>query len=98
MTTQIEIEGELTVIRAHELKERCLAALQTGAHLAVDLSGTTELDGAGLQLLVALRREAEERGGGIELLNPSPQAKAVLALARLDAGLHPTQHPSEDCA
>ena len=95
MTATIAIDGELTVNRAHELKERCLAALAPEPNLAVNMSGITEMDGAGLQLLMALRREAEQRGGAIELLNPSPQARAVLALARLDAHLHPAQQPAE---
>jgi anti-anti-sigma factor len=78
------VTGELTIQTAAEHKTALLAALSSGGRLDVDLSGVTELDTAGLQVLLLLRREALEAGSAVRLLSPSAAVADVLRLARID--------------
>lgn len=54
----LTLDGEMTIYRALELKELLLEAIQDGAGLELDLSNVTELDTAGVQLLMAARKSA----------------------------------------
>ena len=81
------LDGELTVQTAAEHKTRLLAGLIADGGMDLDLSGVTELDTAGLQLLLLLGREAAQLGTSLRLLNPSEPVLEVLRLARLDAQL-----------
>ncbi len=83
MTNTFAIEGELTVFTAHEIKTGVLAAMSAEGALHIDLSEVSECDGAGLQLLLAARHEAAQRGGAMRLTSPPNQVKAVLELAGL---------------
>jgi anti-sigma B factor antagonist len=80
----LRIEGELTIVRAAELK----AALLDGPPpTAIDLSGVTEIDSAGLQLLLLARREAQARQGTLALRAPSPAVAELFGLLGLQACL-----------
>lgn len=86
MSAPLLIEGELTVFTVHELKVRLLAALAAlpdRQPLQLDLSGVSEVDGAGIQLLLAAQREARHRGGVVTLLGTPPQVDEALTLADL---------------
>ncbi len=88
MTMSIPIQAELTVFQVHEVRPQWLAALESERDLTLDLAQVTEIDGAGMQLLLALRNEARLRGGAVHLINPSAQTAAMLELLRLDADLN----------
>ena len=61
MSAPLSIVGELTIYRAAELKDALLAeAALPGGRL--DLGGVTDIDTAGLQLLLLARREAAACG------------------------------------
>lgn len=75
-----KVEGDLTIYRAAELKPALLAALEADGPFEIDLAAVTEIDGAGLQLVVAARREAERRGREVSCAAASP---AVEELDRL---------------
>jgi anti-anti-sigma factor len=83
MSAPLSIEGELTVFTVHALKERLLAALSQSSTLQIDLSGVSEVDGAGIQLLLAAKREAQQRDGSVSLIAPPPQVLEALALVDL---------------
>lgn len=72
MSAPVIIEGELTVYAVHALKERLLIALSVSDELQLDLSGVSEVDGAGVQLLIATKREVQQRGGRLKLTAPPP--------------------------
>lgn len=72
----LKIEGEMTVFRAAELLPQLAAE---PAPQAVDLSGVTEFDCAGVQLLVLAHSRA------VPLLAPSAAVTEVLELLKLDA-------------
>jgi anti-anti-sigma regulatory factor len=79
-TPVLRIEGELTILRAAELKAALLA---DPPPTEVDLSGVTEIDTAGVQLLMLADREARAAGRSLRLVSPSAAASEVLDLLRL---------------
>lgn len=97
--TTLHLEGDLTIARAAELKPRLLDAL--GGPVDVDLSGVTAIDGAGLQLLVMLSREAVRRSVPISWHAPSRAVRTALDRVRLhdpDGLLPPPVAPAEATA
>lgn len=62
--SRLVLEGELTIYTAADSKPKLLQALKAPA-TEFDLSQVTEIDAAGLQLLLLAKREA--RAAGIEL-------------------------------
>jgi anti-anti-sigma regulatory factor len=51
--------------------------------LQINLSDVSEVDGAGIQLLLAAKREAQQRGGTLSLVKHPPQFIAALELTDL---------------
>ncbi len=70
----LAIAGALTVQRAAELKTVLVDALARSGGVAVDLSGVTEIDLCGLQLLCSARRTAARSGKRFALAGPTPDA------------------------
>ncbi len=82
---QRRLEGELTIYRAAELKAE-LSALQGRADtLELDLSGITEIDTAGVQLLMALKRRAADLSRELRLAAHSPAVLEAFDLLGLAA-------------
>jgi anti-sigma B factor antagonist len=82
--TRLAVEGELTIYRAAELKPALLDAVRTHDAPALDLANVTEFDCAGLQLLLAARREAARLGKRLALLAPSPAVVEACLLLGVD--------------
>ena len=80
---RVTIEGELTISTAAEHKQRLLSALDGEAGLRLDLSAVSELDTAGLQVLLLVQREAERLSLVVELCAPSPAVVDVLTVTHL---------------
>ncbi|MGB0126061.1 MAG: STAS domain-containing protein [Rhodocyclaceae bacterium] len=78
--SRLEVEEELTIYHAAQLKEALLAGLSQGEALEVDLSQVAEIDSAGVQLLVLLKREAAAAGKRLSLVGHSPAVLSVLDL------------------
>jgi anti-sigma B factor antagonist len=55
----MRFDGELTIYRAAELKPLLLALPAGDAPIQIDLAQVSEIDTAGVQLLLLSRREAE---------------------------------------
>jgi anti-sigma B factor antagonist len=81
--TVLILEGELTIYRAAELKQELLAALEPGGPLDLDLSAVTELDTAGVQLLMLAKKVAGERELPLRLTGHSPAVLEVFELFNL---------------
>ncbi|WP_456952731.1 STAS domain-containing protein [Lysobacter sp. HA35] len=79
---------ELTIANAMSARNELLAWLECG-DATLDLTHVTHIDGAGLQLLLMLRREADRRALAFERIEPSRAVASVLALARLHVDLRP---------
>ena len=71
-TTRLVLAGELTIYRAAELKSELLGALQPERELELDLSGVSELDTCGVQLLMLAKRSADAQGSALRLVGHSP--------------------------
>lgn len=54
------VEGELTIYTAATEKQRLQSFLYSDDVLELNLSGVTEIDSAGLQILIALKKEAQK--------------------------------------
>lgn len=78
-------EGELTIYTAASIKSRFLDALSTQEAIELDLSQVTELDSAGLQLLLMAKREAERRNIELSFGQQSRAVVDVLDLCNLSS-------------
>ena len=79
----LSLDGELTVYAVHELQPRLLQALDAHTPLRLDLSEVAEIDGAGVQLLLATAREAQQRGGQLAICAAAPCVADTLQLLGL---------------
>ena len=79
------IDGELTVYRVGELKQQLLPALLDAVELEIDLAGVTEIDTAGVQLLIAMKRSAAATDRQLRLHGHSAPVLDALNLLGLAA-------------
>lgn len=88
--TVVQIAGRLDARAAATLASTLAAATPPARRgppeLAIDLSGLTGIDGAGLQVLLDLQDRLAGRSGELEILSPTP---AVIGLLH-EADLHGT--------
>ena len=85
--THIEIKGELSIFTAAELRQQLLDALGSEMDVEVDLSAVSEMDSAGMQLMVAAKREASVRNKSIRFTGHSPAVFDILELCDLSGHL-----------
>ncbi len=78
----LHLTGELTIYVAAERKPEILAVLADSEN-EINLSGVTEIDGAGLQLLILAKREAMTAGKVLRLTEHSSAVQEVLDLTGL---------------
>ena len=79
------LEGDLDIATTPALRERLLGVLGPGVRLlAIDLSGVTFCDVAGLAVLVGTQRRARARGIIVRLAAPRPQLAKLLRITGLD--------------
>ena len=85
MLRRIQVmEGPLTIYTASEQKEVLLSLFPLAHEVELDLSNVDELDSAGLQLLILIKRESFKEGTQLVLSNPSPTVTEALRLSGLD--------------
>jgi len=77
---RIALEGEVTIYNARANRDRVLKAARSASKITVDLSRVTEIDTAGVQLLLALKADCVRRGQGLSLVGHT--APVVGALDR----------------
>ena len=82
---RIAIEGEMTIYRAADLKVEVLEALRKTPVLEIDLSGVTELDTAGLQVLMLAKQTAAADQRELRLLQHSPAVMEIFEMLDLVA-------------
>lgn len=81
----LRLEGDINIYHAVALKQLLLAPLAQPCTLEVNLSGVTELDSAGLQLLMLAKRTAQARQCELRLTGHSPAVLEVFELLNLAA-------------
>lgn len=79
----VKLDGELTIFNARETADLLLAPLPECVGLEVDLSGITEIDSAGLQVMIAAKRLAGSRGLPLSFVGHSPAVLDMLDLTDL---------------
>lgn len=83
----LHLAGEATIYGATELKARLgevFLAHGDCASFELDLSGVTGMDSAGLQLVLAAKREARALGKGFRVVAHGNASEALVALYRLE--------------
>lgn len=86
-TAHVTIDGELTIYTAAELSAELLPRLGATPQMQIDLSQITEMDGAGLQLLIMVTREASKAGTALTLTGHSKAVLETLQLSGLGTAL-----------
>lgn len=81
---KVRIAGEMSIYNAAESKQELLWKLDGANQIEIDLSGVSELDSAGLQLLILLKHEAVRQGKTLRLLAHSLAVLEVFTLVRAD--------------
>jgi anti-anti-sigma factor len=81
---QLSIKDDMTVYNAESLKETLLGYCHPNTQeLQLDLSAVTEIDSAGIQLLLLLKAEAQKRAFTLRLLRHSEAVIEVFELLKL---------------
>lgn len=82
----VRLTGELRTQEAVEFTEELHALVaESVARVAVDLSGLSMIDSAGLCSLINLVTHARLSGSAVVLVNPSVFVRGVFEVTRLDA-------------
>ena len=83
--TAVGIEGEMTIYTAAEQYAGLRERLRNHKELELDLSAVTELDSAGVQVLMMLKKEMDHAGGQLHLVNHSRPVVDVFELLDLQS-------------
>jgi anti-anti-sigma factor len=81
--THLAIQGELTIYSVLEHKQALSHYLSSAKDIQIDLAAVTEIDSAGLQLLMFLKQEALSRDIAFSLCQHSEAVVEVLELLNL---------------
>jgi len=88
----IRIRGEMTIYDAAVIKDALFGALQGESDVCLDLSGVSEVDTTGLQLLLMAHRACATHAVPFTVTQLSDVMRETLALLRLNV-LIPTIQP-----
>lgn len=78
----VTLRGELTIYQAQQAHTLLLEAANTGRLRVLDLAGVTEIDSAGLQLVLCTRYLSGAQP--VAIINASEPVLSVLSLLKLD--------------
>lgn len=79
----LDIQGELTVFTAAERKKQLLTFLKSSDELEINLADVSEIDTAGLQLLILIKREAAQANKTLSFVMHSQAVLEILELTNL---------------
>ncbi|KTA80587.1 STAS domain-containing protein [Aeromonas salmonicida] len=97
--TLVKVSGEMTIYTAAELKQALTPLLYRQQALELDLSGVSEMDSAGLQLLLAAKKTMQQGDSPLHLVMHSHAVLDALELCQLAAFFgDPTLIPHADHA
>lgn len=83
--TPFRVGEEMTIYHAIAQKSALLNALEASAGLELDLASVGEIDTAGLQLLMLVKREGERLGKPVRISAHSPAVQQAIEFCRLAA-------------
>lgn len=84
---RLRLAEDLTIYHALEQKTALLDALITADELELDLVQVGEIDTAGLQLLILLKKEAQRAGKQVTLVAHSQAVRSAIDFCNLAAEL-----------
>ena len=79
------VSNDLTIYHALELKPTLLDALANTQELELNLSQVSEMDTAGLQLLILLKKEAQRAGKCVRIVAHSQAVSSVIDFCNMAA-------------
>ncbi|ANQ83496.1 lipid asymmetry maintenance protein MlaB [Azoarcus olearius] len=77
-TAPLAIVEDMTIYHAAEQKQQLVAALAQADELQIDLSAVAEIDTAGFQLLILVKREAQRLGKRARIVAHSAAVREVV--------------------
>jgi len=83
----VSVTEDLTIYHALDQKHQLLDALASADELELDLMQVGEIDTAGLQLLILLKKEAQRTGKRLSIVAHSQSVRAVIDFCNLAAEL-----------
>ena len=86
-TPPLSLTEDLTIYHALEQKHMLLDALGSTDELELDLMQVGEIDTAGLQLLILLKKEAQRAGKRLSIVAHSQAVRSVIDFCNLAAEL-----------
>lgn len=96
---RIALTEDLTIYHALEQKQQLLDALAGADSLELDLAAVGEMDSAGLQLLLMLKKEALRLGKRVAIVAHSQPVHAVIDFCNVAAELgDPLLIPAREAA
>ena len=84
---RLSLTEDLTIYHALEQKKTLLAALAATSELELDLLQVGDIDTAGLQLLLLLKKEAQRAGKRVAIVAHSQAVRSVIDFCNLAAEL-----------
>ena len=81
---RVALSGELTIYSVAQIKATLAEAMRDGGEIEVDLSGISDIDSAGLQLMLIAKRHLD---CGVRFVNHSPEVLRLVDLANLGGAL-----------
>ena len=80
---RLTLTEDLTIYHALDQKNTLLDALAASDELELDLLPVSEMDTAGLQLLILLKKEAQRSGKRVSIVAHSQAVRAVIDFCNL---------------
>ena len=84
-TCVMNLAGEMNIYCANQIKPALVNAMDKCAELEINLARVTEMDTAGIQLLMLAKREMAGQGKSLRLTQHSPAVLEVMELYDLAA-------------
>ena len=78
--TTVSVTGELDAASSPELGDVLSAAAEVGREVALDLSGTSFIDSAGIRVIVRSMWNLQDAGSSLRLVAVSPMAENILRI------------------
>jgi len=79
----LTVSDDLTIYHALDLKQQLIAALHDSEAIELDLSHVREIDTAGLQVLILLKREASQQHKDVLISACSPAVHQTISFCNL---------------
>jgi anti-anti-sigma factor len=76
-TTNVTINGAMNIYNAGGLRSSLTSELKGSKGLSLDLKGVVEMDTAGVQILILLKKEAINSGKDLKVLHSSATGAAL---------------------